>query len=129
MEERGINVDNGEPAPVTETLEEIERRHKAEMRKLEGETRALMKTAKKSTKAQIETQIIQMQYDMKARHQEEMDAWEASGGDANVVQNVCATVRDEPEQTEVAPSEEEIAALKKAKAKKKQVNEVFFMSG
>jgi heme-binding NEAT domain protein len=80
-----------------------------------------MKTAKKSIKAQIETQIIQMQYDMKARHQEELDTWEAQGGDANVAQTVEDKEVLEPEPTEVVPSEEEIAALKKAKAKKKQV--------
>jgi murein L,D-transpeptidase YcbB/YkuD len=122
MDDQGSDVDNDGSKPVTETLEEIERRQKAEVRKLEGESRALMKTAKKSTKAQIEAQIIQMQYDMKARHQEEMDAWEALGGDANVAQSVGTTPAVEPEESAVAPSEEEIAALKKAKAKKKQVN-------
>jgi hypothetical protein len=63
-----------------ESLEDVERRHKSEVRKLEGEVRALLKTAKKSTKAQIETQIIRMQYDLKGRHQEELDAIESRIG-------------------------------------------------
>jgi hypothetical protein len=63
-----------------ETLADMERRHKAEVRKLEGETRALMKTAKKSNRAVIEAQVIQMQYDLKEKHQNEFDAFEAAGG-------------------------------------------------
>lgn len=74
-------VDAEEELPKSvETLAELERRHKAEIRKLEGETRALLKTAKKSNRAQIEAQIIQMQYDLKSRHNEEIDALESSGG-------------------------------------------------
>ena len=63
-----------------ETYAEMERRHKAEIRKLEGEVRALLKTAKKGNKAQIEAQTIQMQYDLKAKHQQEEDDMDASGG-------------------------------------------------
>lgn len=74
-------VEGGDsPARGQESLPEMERRHKAETRKLEGEVRALLKTAKKSTKAQIETQILRMQYDLKGRHQEEMDELENRSG-------------------------------------------------
>jgi len=63
-----------------ESFAEMERRHKAETRKLEGEVRALLKTAKKSTKAQIETQILRLQYDLKGKHQEEIDEMESRTG-------------------------------------------------
>jgi hypothetical protein len=39
-----------------------------------------MKTAKKSNRAVIEAQVIQMQYDLKEKHQNELDAFEAAGG-------------------------------------------------
>jgi len=74
-----VDGDNTVP-PGNESLAEMERRHKAETRKLEGEIRALQKTAKKSTKALIETQIIRMQYDLKGRHAEEIEECEARGG-------------------------------------------------
>lgn len=64
----------------TESMDDLERRHKAEVRKLEGEVRALLKTAKKSTKAQIETQAIRMQYDLKDRHQQELEELENRAG-------------------------------------------------
>lgn len=66
--------------PGSESLTEMERRHKAETRKLEGEVRALRKTAKKSTKAEIETQIIRMEYELKGRHAEELEECESRGG-------------------------------------------------
>lgn len=63
-----------------ESLVDMERRHKAETRKLEGEVRALLKTAKKSNRAQIETQVLRMQYDLKGKHQEELEELENSSG-------------------------------------------------
>jgi hypothetical protein len=75
-----------EPTPgsserqVRETLSQIESRHKAEVRKLEGEVRALLKTAKKSNRAEIEAKAIQMQYDLKGKHSTELDEFEEMGG-------------------------------------------------
>lgn len=113
-------------ATEKETMAELEKRHKAEVRKLEGEVRALLKTAKKSTKAQIETQIIRMQYDLKERHQEEYDALESAGGDGGAtafVDNVPTkdNADNNSDNDSELKTEEEIAAAKKAKAKKKQV--------
>ena len=71
---------DGYVPPSNESLVDMERRHKAETRKLEGEIRALLKTAKKNTKAQIETQILRMQYDMKGRHAEELEECESRQG-------------------------------------------------
>lgn len=74
------NQDDSVPSVYDESFAEMERRHKAETRKLEGEIRALQKTAKKSTKAQIETQILRMQYELKGRHAEEIEECESRGG-------------------------------------------------
>ena len=58
----------------SETLNEMESRHKKELRELEGKVRAMLKSVKKAEKAVFEAQIIQMQFDLKARHNEELDA-------------------------------------------------------
>lgn len=114
------------PAATMETMAELERRHKSEVRKLEGEVRALVKTAKKSTKAQIETQIIRMQYELKERHQDEYDALESAagsvvdGGDQKAALQENATDQNSDDEPDLK-TDEDIAAAKKAKAKKKQV--------
>jgi hypothetical protein len=72
-------VENSDQQRI-ENLEDMERRHKAEKRELDGKIRALMKTAKKSTRAAIEAHAIQMEYDLKARHSEEEDDLEAKIG-------------------------------------------------
>lgn len=77
LSEELANVNDGQ---LGESLAAMERRHKVEIRKLEGETRALLKTAKKSNRAVIEAQVIQMQYDLKERHKQERDELEALGG-------------------------------------------------
>lgn len=58
---------------MAEDMELMEKRHKQELRELEGKVRALLKTAKKSNKAVIEAEAIQMGFDLKARHREELD--------------------------------------------------------
>jgi hypothetical protein len=63
-----------------ESIEGMERRHRAEVRELEGKVRALLKTAKKSNKAAVEAQSVQMEFDLKARHREEMDQLEEQIG-------------------------------------------------
>lgn len=77
-----VDAVDGDDSPThgQESFAEMERRHKAEIRKLDGEVRALLKTAKKSTKTQIETQILRMQYDLKGRHQEEIEELESRPG-------------------------------------------------
>jgi hypothetical protein len=58
---------------MAEDMELMEKRHKQESRELEGKIRALLKTAKKSNKAVIEAEAVQMGFDLKARHREELD--------------------------------------------------------
>ena len=48
-------------------------RHKSELRDLEGKIRALLKTAKKSNKSEIEAEAIRMGYDLKAQQTAELD--------------------------------------------------------
>lgn len=54
----------------------MERRHKKELRELEGSIRGMLKGAKKAQKAELEAKAIQLEYDMKAKHREEEDALE-----------------------------------------------------
>ena len=58
---------------MTEKIDSMEKRHKQEIRDLEGKVRALLKTAKKSTKAAVEAEAIQMGYDLKTRQKEEYE--------------------------------------------------------
>lgn len=124
-----------------ESLAELERRHKAEIRKLEGEVRALLKTAKKSTRDQVETQALRMQYDLKERHQEELDNLESKPGNVIIVTqhgcncywspNITASsdsaepigemILNEEDNIQVEKLAEDIASAKRAKSKKKQV--------
>lgn len=62
-----------------ETPSMMERRHQKEKEDLEAIIKVMLKGAKKSNKAQIEAQTIQMQYDLRARHNEEIDEMESSG--------------------------------------------------
>lgn len=58
---------------MTENIAALEKRHKQEVRDLEGKVRALLKTAKKATKAVVEAEAIQMGYDLKAKQNEEYE--------------------------------------------------------
>jgi len=64
---------------VTETFEQTIARHKQEKLELDTKAKAMLKSAKKSEKAVIEAQIIQMQYDLKANQNEELDRFEENG--------------------------------------------------
>jgi OTU domain-containing protein 6 len=111
-----------------ETLDAMEARHKQEVRELEGKIRALMKTAKKSTKVAIETEAIQMQYDLKRQQEEEYDKLIEMGGlslDDNVaVPSRSSTAVDKPDPAELKRLEDEAIAAKRAKAQKKKEKKV-----
>lgn len=51
--------------------DELEAKQKQESRKLEGEIRAMLKKAKKSEKKEIEAKVVQLEYDLKAKHRDE----------------------------------------------------------
>jgi len=115
-----------------ETQAEMERRHKAEVRQLEGEIRAMLKAAKKSTKAQVETEALRKQYELKARHKEEEEELEAITGDSadgggaadedsEKGNDEAAKQAEREEEAKKKKDEEEQQVMaKKAKAKRKQ---------
>lgn len=57
----------------------LEAKHEKELEALRQEMKEKIKKAKKSEKVIIEAQAIQSEFDMKARHREEMDAFEENG--------------------------------------------------
>lgn len=57
----------------------LEAKHEKELEALRQEMKEKIKKAKKSEKAVIEAQAIQSEFDLKARHREEMEAFEESG--------------------------------------------------
>jgi len=63
----------------TESYQETIARHKREERDLEGKVRALLKAAKGAQKKGVEAQCIQMQYDLRAKHNEELDRFYDEG--------------------------------------------------
>jgi hypothetical protein len=62
-----------------ESIAQIEERHEHEMKELKEKVKAMLKAAKKSEKAQMEAQGIQMEYDLKAKHRQEIDEAEENG--------------------------------------------------
>lgn len=57
----------------------LEARQERELETLRQEMREKIKKAKKSEKAVMEAQAIQMEFDMKARHREELEDFEERG--------------------------------------------------
>lgn len=121
-----VSIDKHNPATgirsrmsQKETVEMMESRHKKETEELAEKAAALRKSAKKNTKAQIESQIIQMEFDLKAKHYNEEEDLES--GDADDVAEVAAV---EPStvltEAECKPLAETSVESKKAKAKRKQ---------
>lgn len=86
MSELVVVNDNGgveeeeEAAPfrITETREALEKRHKAEVRSLELQSRANLKAANKNKKktAEAEANNTRLQYELRYRHKAEMEALE-----------------------------------------------------
>lgn len=63
-----------------ESMESLERRHESERECLKSETKLKLKNAKKSEKAVVEAQMLQLEYDMRARHNEELEILEQQIG-------------------------------------------------
>ena len=63
-----------------ETIAEMEARHEQETKQLEDQVKLLLKGAKKSTRAQLEAQAIQMQFDLRGKQRDEMDELEEAMG-------------------------------------------------
>ena len=58
----------------------LEEKHRREEEDLKIEIKALLKSAKKGKKAEIEAQAIQMEYDLRAKHMQEIEDFEENGG-------------------------------------------------
>jgi len=63
-----------------ERLQDIDDRHERELAELREKAKAALKGAKKSEKAQVEATYIQMEFDLKAQHREEIDEYEEKHG-------------------------------------------------
>ena len=63
-----------------ETLDQLEERHAKEKAELINETKKLLKATKKSGKAAVEAQMLQQEYDLRARHNDELDLLESQIG-------------------------------------------------
>ncbi len=97
----------------------MEKRHQLEKLQLEETAKVMLKGAKKSAKAQIEHQIIQMQYDLKAKHMEEEDDFDNGVNSSDVCDIVETVVETEIVESPIAVADS--GESKKAKAKRKQV--------
>jgi hypothetical protein len=98
----------------------MEKRHQEENAELEETAKTLLKAAKKGKKAEIESKIIQMQFDLKAKHYAEEEELE---NEADNIETLIS-VDEKPISLEVVSirdSNDEVAGeSKKAKAKRKQ---------
>ena len=61
---------------MEESLLEMEKRHEREIQELEEKVKLMFKSAKKSKSAQQQAAAIQMGYDLKAKHREEIENFE-----------------------------------------------------
>ena len=115
-----------------ETVEAMEQRHKQELKDLEYKTRAMLKAAKKSEKNVVQAEIIQMQFDLKRKQEEEYDLMIEMGGlslSDDRTEHVdearsSSCDADKPDPEELKRLEEEAIAAKKAKAQKKKGKKV-----
>ncbi len=57
----------------------MEERHDREIIELRESIKKMLKGAKKNTLAQLEAQAIQMEFDLKARHRDELEELEGKG--------------------------------------------------
>ena len=57
-------------------MDQLYARHDIEIKELKETSKQMLKTAKKSEKAVIEARIVQLEFDLKAKHREEEDELE-----------------------------------------------------
>ncbi len=62
-----------------ESISQLEERHDREIIELRESIKQMLKGAKKSTRAQLEAQAIQMEFDLKAKHRDELEELEGKG--------------------------------------------------
>lgn len=69
-------ADEDVPYVPSESIEDMEARHEREKRSLDEKIQAMLKGVKKANRIAIETQAIQMGYDLKAKQSEELETLE-----------------------------------------------------
>ena len=72
-----------------ENVASMEQRHKQETKDLELKTRAMLKAAKKSVKNVVRTKIIQMEFDLKRKQEEECDSVSDMGQSSPSLSDDC----------------------------------------
>lgn len=73
--------------PLNELIEVLEELQEYEKQILKKEKQKLIKGSKKNNRNQIEAQIIQMEYDLKAKHNNELDELEETGSIFSYIYN------------------------------------------
>ena len=61
-------------------MEALLERHTKEVNELKETSKAMLKAAKKSERVATETKVVQMEFDLKAKHREEVDQLEEELG-------------------------------------------------
>eukprot|EP01041_Mallomonas_annulata_P007959 gene7959-16292_t len=123
-------VATGSSRTFNETASELEQRHETEKKELEEKIRFMIKQASKSKKAEIEAQTIQMKFDLRAKHLEEIEELEQSGEGKLYVKEIVQDsfpTSGPPVEMAALPivankelEEQQRIADKKAKAKRKK---------
>lgn len=106
--------------PPTESMADMESRHEQEITVYGIKARAAVKAAKKSERVALETEMLQGEYDLKAKHSEEMDLLEqqiVKFGEykgENLATSESGIIASQPEDDK----EEGLSKKEKAKRKK-----------
>lgn len=75
------DTDASKLVPPTESMEDMFNRHDKEMVEYQTKARTAIKAAKKADKIAVEAQMLQGEYDLKARQTEESDRLEEQIGE------------------------------------------------
>ena len=108
-----------------ESSEQINRRHKKELRDIEGKTRAMIKKAKKKELPKVEAEILKLHNELKTKHTLEIESFNSSSkSEVEVNQEVneddtnITTMEDSTNVT--IDKEKEAIERKKAKAQRQR---------
>jgi hypothetical protein len=72
---------SSEKESLSLSFDVLMQRQQMELKELEAESKKLLKAANKSNRAEVEARIIQMEYDLKAKHRDEEEELEERLGD------------------------------------------------
>jgi hypothetical protein len=72
-------------------MDELLQRHESETKQLRETSKEMLKSAKKSERSAIEARIIQTEFDLKARHRDEIEELEEKLGKLNILSSIAFT--------------------------------------